>query len=152
MTLAVGTNSYVTVAEADAYFTDRFGYDKWASETAQEAALVSAAQQLDLLCIWYGYLVDDEQLLAFPRNPDADPVPQDVKDAQCEIAYAIVDTGSTSTSADDALSELKAGSVTLKFDANSATEDNPLINSLTIKLLSPYGLCYGAGKVPMVQQ
>lgn len=152
MSIDVGTNSYVTVEEADAYFSDRYGYDKWASETNKEGALISATQQLDNLCVWSGFKVDSEQDLAFPRNPDANPVPRAVKDAQCEITYAIVDTESTSTSADDALAELKAGSVTLKFDADSSTQSNPLISGLTIKLLAPYGLCGGPGKVPMVQQ
>ena len=145
MTLEVGTNSYVTVAEADAYFADLYDRDKWASEANKEGALISATQQLDLLCDWYGWKSDADQVLEFPRVPDADPVPQAVKDAQCEIAYAIIDAGSVSTEGGDPLAELKAGSVTLKFDPKATS--NPIINDLTIKLLAPYGRCSFGGSV-----
>ena len=151
MTATVGTNSYVNESEADTYFADKFGYDNWGTATSanKNASLVSATQQLDLLCSWYGYKTDTDQLLAFPRLPDADPVPQAVKDAQCEIAYGIITSGSTSIEGGDPLTELKAGSVTLKFDAGSTP--NPIINDLATKLLSQYGLCSGTGSTKIVQ-
>ncbi|RLC88516.1 MAG: hypothetical protein DRJ03_02595 [Chloroflexi bacterium] len=153
--ITVGVDTYVTVLEADTYFAARYGYESWAllDEPTKEKALISAAQQLDLQCAWYGSRVDDEQLLAFPRTPDADPVPQAIKDAQCEIAFAITTTGSTSTDGGDPLTELKAGSVTLKFEASST--GNPLISNMTSSMLAPYGLCGGSGStklVPMERQ
>jgi hypothetical protein len=153
MTATVGTNSYVTEAEATAYFADKYGYDSWVAETNKEGALVSACQHLDNMCQWFGNKVLSTQVLEFPRYPDAEPVPQDVKDAQCEIAYNIVATGSTTTEADDPLTELKAGSVLLKFDVKSP--NNPLINDLTTQLLAPYGLCPGNSGtkiIPMMRQ
>jgi len=149
-TIVVGTNSYVTAAECTTYAADRYGYGAWATETNKEEALISATQQLDVLCDWYGTKSDTDQTLEFPRNSvDADPVPQAVKDAQCEIAFAIVTTGAVVTVADDALTELKAGSVTMKFKATSP--NNPLINDLVTKLMTPYGRCGGGGSIPLVR-
>lgn len=150
MTITVGTNTYVTVLEADTYYAARMGYESWAllDEPAKEKSLVSATQQLDLQCRWYGERSDSSQALAFPRTPDADPTPQAIKDAQCEIAFNISVTGSASTDGGDPLTELKAGSVTLKFEAGAA--DNPIVNDLTTKLLAPYGLCSGTGGTTII--
>ncbi len=153
MTIEVGTNSYVTVVEADAYFAAGYDFPKWDSEPNKEGALVSAAQQLDVQCIWAGDPCDADQAMSFPRTPDCPEIPQNIKNAQCEIAYRIVDTGSTQTDTGDPLTEIKAGSVTIKFKASSP--GNPLINTLTNKLLSGYGLCSGSGSttiVPIVRQ
>lgn len=135
--------SYTTPAEAIAYFAALYGYDQWPTEEAtQQQALNSAQQQLDSLCQWYGYPTDPDQVNAFPREGETE-APQGVKDAECEIAYSIITTGSTSTDAGDPLTELTAGSVSIKFDAGASS--NPLVNDLTTKLLSPYGLCAGSG-------
>jgi hypothetical protein len=148
MTAVIGTNSYVNVIEATAYFADKYGYTLWAGESDKDGALVSACQQLDNMCDWYGSKVSDSQALAFPRTPDANPIPQVIKDAQCEIAYNIVSTGSVSTDGGDPLTELKAGSVQLKFDAKST--GNPLVNDLISRLLAPYGLCAGGGGTTLI--
>lgn len=44
MALAVGTNSWVTVAEADAYFLEKFGASAWAAlpNATKEQLLISA--------------------------------------------------------------------------------------------------------------
>ncbi len=150
MTITVGTDTYVTVLEADDYFAVRSGYESWASlpEPDKEKALVSATQQLDFMCTWYGDPADEAQLLAFPRTPGADPTPQGVKNAECEIAYNIVATGSTTTDGGDPLTELTAGSVTLKFEPGST--GNPLVNSIVENSLAPYGLCSSSGGTSII--
>jgi len=150
MLITVGNDTYVTTQEADDYFAARYGFDSWISLVAadKEKALVSAAQVLDLGCIWNGAKEVANQHLAFPRIPDASPVPQAVKDAQCEIAFNIVAAGSATSSGDDPLSLLKAGSVTLEFKAGS--KSNPIINSTITGLLSPYGLCSGSGTTKLI--
>lgn len=69
MALAKGVNSYVTVAEADAYFTERLDVAAWtnAEETQKSQALVSATAILDEL-LWVGVTVSESQKLAFPRS------------------------------------------------------------------------------------
>ena len=139
MALVVGTNSYVTESEANLYCADRYGYEAWEDADNKGKALISATDILDGLCIWYGEKTDPDQALEFPRYPTADPVPQAVKDAQCEIAFKIVVIGSVNTDGGDAVEELKAGDVSLKFKAKNTK--NPLVSDLTSSFLQPYGAC-----------
>ena len=69
MALVKGTNSYVTVAEADAYFETRIDSDIWfdASDDEKIQALVTGTAALDRMS-WAGVAVSAEQSLAFPRN------------------------------------------------------------------------------------
>lgn len=68
MALTKGVNSYVTVAEADAYFEDRLDAAAWTSAKSSEKskALVTATSYLDSL-EWTGVAVSHAQSLAFPR-------------------------------------------------------------------------------------
>lgn len=152
MPITVGVNSYVTEAEALAYFAERFGYSSWVAEAKKVEALISATQILDVYCEWYGYPIDDDQPLAFPRGPDSTTVPIAIKNSQCEIAYLISTTGSTNIDPDDALEILKAGSVQFNFKATSP--QNPIVNKLVEKMLKPYGMCSGGSTklIPMERQ
>lgn len=69
MALVKGTNSYVTVAEADAYFETRIDVAAWseANELEKSKALVTATQLLDEVQ-WSGVASSDTQPLAFPRT------------------------------------------------------------------------------------
>lgn len=68
MAATVGTNSYISVADADAYFTDSLSASAWSGATAaeKEAALVTAARRIDRLLL-AGIKADSEQALEFPR-------------------------------------------------------------------------------------
>ncbi len=148
MPIIVGTNSYVTEAEATAYFADRVGYTSWTAYVNKVQALISATQVLDLYCEWYGWPISEDQLLAFPRGPLWEDVPVAVKNSQCEIAYLISVTGSVDLVPDDALEMLKAGSVQLEFRATAP--QNPIVNKLVDKMLKPYGMCSGSGSAQMI--
>jgi hypothetical protein len=69
MALGKSVNSYVTVAEADAYFEDRLDAAAWVEASSDEKAkaLITATSYLDGLD-WLGTAVSSEQALAFPRN------------------------------------------------------------------------------------
>ena len=69
MALAKGTNSYVTVTEADDYFEDRIGASQWdsASNDTQDQALVTAWEILDRQT-YAGYVSDADQPMAWPRT------------------------------------------------------------------------------------
>ncbi len=151
--IVIGTNSYVTVVEADAYFDDQFGYESWAEEANKEGALITACkQQLDTYCDWDGDKSDEDQLLAFPR--DGKPVPLDIKVAQYEIAYQIHSQNTVSPDGGDPLTKLKAGSVELNFDAQQS--GNVLITDYVSRILGAFGLCSsGSGStqlIPMQRQ
>ncbi len=99
MALAAGTNSYVTLVEANAYFADRLDVAAWdeAADPLKEQALVTAAGVLETYT-WIGTIKEPGQAMAWPRagqyfDPRAgylitlDGVPQRVKTAQMELAH-----------------------------------------------------------------
>ena len=71
MAVVKNLNSYVTVAEANAYFEDRLDATAWtsASDTKKAQALITATSYLDELR-WVGIAVSDSQTLAFPRDAE----------------------------------------------------------------------------------
>lgn len=125
MALSKGTNSYVTVAEADTYFGDRLDATAWTSADATQKAqaLVTATAYLDELR-WVGSVVSDSQALAFPRIGEYfDPrlgtsvvltsaVPTRILTATYELAYHLL---SNDNVLDDTgtVSDIVVGSITL---------------------------------------
>lgn len=103
MALVKGTNSYVTVAEAEEYFADRLNATAWltAEDSQKSQALVTATTMLDNLD-WAGAAVNPSQSLAFPRNAEYfDPrvgmmitsvsiVPERILHATFEQAYHLL--------------------------------------------------------------
>ena len=75
-TLVDDGGSYVTVAEADAYFSLRLFADPWdgADDLDKQKALVMSTKAIQVLALM-----------------DWDSTPQDIKDATCENAYALLD-------------------------------------------------------------
>ena len=101
-TVALTANdSYVTLAEADVYFTKRNSAEWQDSEPAEkEAVLREATQWLDGRYDWIGHHPGSvTQLLGWPRNNVIDhegrdlsgQVPSRVKDACCEAALLALD-------------------------------------------------------------
>lgn len=103
MALMKGTNSYVTVAEADAYFENRLDAAAWntADDDMKTQALITAVTILDNMN-WAGVAVSESQSLAFPREGVYfDPrlglevaftsdTPERVIEATYEIAYHLL--------------------------------------------------------------
>jgi hypothetical protein len=104
MALTKGTNSYVTAAEADAYFADRLNVAAWnnASASEKEQALITATALIDNKN-WIGVAVSDTQALAFPRigayfDPKVgadvilqdDTVPLRIEIGTMELAYHLL--------------------------------------------------------------
>ncbi len=82
--------SYVTTYDADIYFVTRFDSGEWDKQTAETklAALTTATKYIDTLN-FAGDKNIESQALEFPRGDDT-VVPQQIKDACCEIAYALI--------------------------------------------------------------
>jgi len=113
--LTVGTDTYVTAAEADTYMAGRLYADAWtdASTADRTRALVSACRNLARLT-YKRRKTDPTQALDFPRTSASYPytddwqyiqtvyddtiVPQVVKDAQCDEAFALLDVGDSERS------------------------------------------------------
>jgi hypothetical protein len=121
VTVTVGENSYITVTDADVYFNERLFPDAWLSATVDQKAqsLIMATKKIDRQYI-RGIKADLEQTLEFPRsiysnsrgiNPFYNPLKtsiqttpgwiteteasQEVKDATCEEAIAILQAGAS---------------------------------------------------------
>lgn len=91
--IEINVNSYVSLDEANTYFSERLGADYWATleDSQKEKALITATKKIDRLP-FTGYKQDPCQPLQFPRyyyntcgNKTA-IVPQQIKDAVCEEA------------------------------------------------------------------
>ena len=127
-------NSYVTVAEADAYFATSFGRTAWGSASAanKEIVLIESTRLLDLLVSWKGYVKSDTQALRWPRTyvPNIDGrysgvgtiksyisdsiVPKDIKNAVCELAYSLLSNGGFQASENE-LAKVTVGPVSIDF-------------------------------------
>lgn len=92
-------DSFVSIADADQYFTDHGDPTAWSGATTadKEAALREATQYMDGVyrLDWVGERKSKEQSLTWPRSfatdsdgwsVDSDIVPQDVKNACSELA------------------------------------------------------------------
>jgi len=107
MSLIVGVNSYVSVADADAYFAERLHSSRWenASPAEKEKALIMATRSLDAAFNFFGVVADESQKLAWPRayvyDPEgreipSDKIPEIIAFATCEQALYLLGTDPTS--------------------------------------------------------
>jgi hypothetical protein len=82
---------YCSLGYAESYFATRLDHLVWdgASEDDKTRALSDATRRIDRLN-FQGSKADADQLLEFPRGSDTE-VPDDIKIAACEIAYALLD-------------------------------------------------------------
>lgn len=107
MALTQGTNTYVSLAEANEYFNTRLGSDNWTSadDTNKEKALIQSARIMNEFR-YVGRKVTEDQPLAFPRltigrtltdaelimySTYTNSVPVEVKYAQCEQAIYLLE-------------------------------------------------------------
>ena len=91
----LGVDSYVDLIYADAYFLKKLHKSAWdeAFDYQRSAALFEAAIRIDRLN-FRGAKTDSGQTLEWPRintRFDDDEIPNDIKIANCEIAYALLD-------------------------------------------------------------
>lgn len=100
-TIVAGADSYISAANAVVYGAKHTGAGQAAfaalAEASQESALRISTQWLDARYQWPGTIVDDDQALSWPRagaidsegrDIASDAIPQAIKDALCEAAFA----------------------------------------------------------------
>ncbi len=142
------SDSFVTLAEFTAYAT-KMGWTIGRTDDENEQALRRAAQSLTRQHMFRGYRQYQFQALSFPRvrmglvrgwpvNPDT--IPQDIKDAQCELAYLILNGLDPFETIEQSVTRAKAGPV----EVETVATGRPRIIALT-GLLGPY-LSAGAGQ------
>lgn len=124
-------NSFVTVAEADAYMDARLNASEWETDGGATddslRALIEATREINLL-YFVGDRVTATQSLSWPRKYAIDPdyprlagvdytdigatyfgetvIPQRIKDATCELALEFIKAGTTDVAARDPNAEV----------------------------------------------
>ena len=138
---ATTSNSYATLAEADAYFEAAPGFFAvWDALTDAEktARLIEAARAIDRLPI-IGNRADPDQALRFPQTLDPTmpfdmqiapmTVPLAVKQAQCELVRMLYNTAGaiTGQAGDRDIKRVKVeGVVEVEYEAATQRTLNPL--------------------------
>lgn len=126
-------NSYVSIADADAYHDDHLYGTDWSDSDADTKcrALVMATRLLDYWFDWDGSVADLNQSLQWPREgvigPKAieeasDAIPQRIADATAEWARQLIASDRTADSTAEAqgLKHIQAGPVALTFQSATA--------------------------------
>jgi len=123
-------NSFVTLAEAEAYHAARLHNDIWVStgNTAKERTLIWATRMLSGLS-FRGSVVSTDQKLPWPRSGLLDPdgrvvsaqaIPDAVKEAASELAFLLLEGDRTKKSGPEGLRRVKLGD--LEIEADPITE------------------------------
>ena len=158
---SIGTltaNSYATLAEADTYHSTRLHNAQWAAaeEADKEVALLWATRMLDNGVEFVGrrYGLHQEQALQWPRYGvfdsnryyiEEDVIPKQVKDAQCELAWLLLQSDRTSPSTGAAVASIRditVGPIKLGFNESKDTID--VIPRGVIDLLQGLGVAVSA--------
>jgi hypothetical protein len=161
--LIVGTNSYISVVDATAYFAERLWSTAWFEATAEQQAqaLIMATKVLDRQ-LYKGKLKDSSQVLKFPRCYKRYPlagewdyvgnlaesiydrdwycevsVHKNVKEACCEEALALLARGNSKrrTLQQSGVQSFSMGGLSESYKANAG---QGLISAEAIDLLKPY--------------
>jgi len=147
MSLSKNINSYATVEEADAYFSDRLDVAAWdAADAPMKAkALVTASLLLNDKQ-WIGLASNESQTLAFPRQGvylepitgykvSMDPVPRRIIEASLELAYHLLNNDGLQ----DSTGNVRSISIdSIKIDSITAPPVTPLVVYRKIEpLLNP---------------
>jgi hypothetical protein len=145
--LTVGTDAYVSLAEANAYFVARSN-STWAgtSEAAKEAAIIKATAYMDASYDWKGKIYNDLETNGVPVQPLGWPrkyvwdiqgrkidntIPKGVKDACCELAYLALggDLVQMQLGVGRITSE-RVGQVAVTYDGNTTSDGYAYVNLL----------------------
>ena len=146
MALTLNTNSFVSLADAVAYFADRLDVAAWiaATDAIKSQALVTATLQLNDLS-WIGTAISESQPLAFPRSGTYfDPrlgyevslprtVPSRILTATYELAYHLLNNDGL---LDDSgtVSNLNISSISLQIKSFPSTIP-PVVKRIIAPLL-----------------
>lgn len=153
MTITVGTDSYISVAEADTIFASTFQSAEWLAltEANKEIALKISTKRINQLP-FLGELVDLDQSLQFPRyicskfsaySYDSEvETPDDVKEA---CAYEALESYNEQSKPDvlkeakaNGISSIKLGTESYSFDTNASAGNSPISNEQAYELLSKW--------------
>ncbi|MAR55997.1 MAG: hypothetical protein CMM93_02335 [Rickettsiales bacterium] len=127
-------NSYVSVAEADAYHADR-GNAAWIGEdSAKQSALIKATDYLEQTYgrRWKGERLYADQALEWPRTVDA-LLPKAIKSVTCLLALEAIEGVDLNPTLGRAIKREKVDVIETEFMDNAApTNTRPAIDGLLL--------------------
>jgi len=160
---SVGTttaNSYVTIAECEAYFEDRIHAEAFTSSNEQDQAAITATQMLDWYCSYKGQKTYDTQALEWPRIDVVDKnglvvtsttIPARVKTATFELMLIIMEEDRTADSPLAGIAEASLGPLKIKSDlTNTSPSRKKVIPDKITAILS--GLLFSASNSMVVKR
>lgn len=135
MTLTVGTDTYISLGDADTYFANRLYSTIWtgADSADREKALRMAAKALDRES-YLGKITSYTQTMAWPRSGVQDSagreiertaVPAAVVDAQCELALTYLADDPTQDDGTRGVRRMVADTVTMEYDGRAPVRRLP---------------------------
>lgn len=149
-------DSYISVADADVYFSAR-NNATWAgmSDAEKEAGLLYATAYIDANYEWPGFVENTTQALDWPRSDAYDTddrelsgIPRQLKNATCELALAH-NTDSLATTFDRGgrVKREKVGPLEVEYESGApAGATYPLVDSLLGSITST-----GPGVVQLIR-
>lgn len=150
MAITVGTDTFISVADADTYFGTRLYSTTWTGATTadKERALRMATAILNRER-WAGGITSANQLLAWPRSGAIDQegravsptaIPTAVRDATCELAMALLIDDLTQNDGNAGVKTVQAGSVRIEYNGQAPARRLPdMVTAIIRPLLSPPG-------------
>lgn len=136
-TPVANANSYISVADADAFLANDPFVTDWAALSADVKGqyLIKARQILDARVTWKGARTYVEQLLAWPRSDvidgdgveiEDDVIPLKVAQAQAQLAAYLKTNGDPDAANEtQGFKKIKAGSVELEIDKDDRANSLP---------------------------
>jgi len=145
MTLVVGEDTFVSLTDANTYHSDRAS-SVWTSTSptnpVKEAALRYSAAWLEGVP-WKGVVSTDAQEMTWPRvyydeyGHYHDDTPQEILDAQCEMAVHHVSSALNKASFQTgSMDEVKVGPIEVKFGSATFQRDYPFVWRLIRRFVS----------------
>jgi hypothetical protein len=130
-------NTYISLADANTYWTERGSPSEWDSANVAEksAALLYATAWLDDNFRWYSYVYKTTQSLGWPRysyfDDEGREVPsatvhQKIKDATCEMALNHL-KGNINSSDNEGIKSEKLGDASITYSGGSSSKSYSFI-------------------------
>ena len=155
------SDSFITVAEADAYYDNHLYATTWDAGTTanKEKALKMATRILDEKCEWSGTRATSTQALGWGRSDvvydgitvSSTEMPIQISNATAEFAGHLLASDLTVNAEGKGLNSLKVGDISLDFDKSDTAGVMP---DIVQEMLRGWGTIYARakfGSVPVVR-
>tara|TARA_R110000824_G_scaffold66023_4_gene171610 strand:+ start:105 stop:632 length:528 start_codon:yes stop_codon:yes gene_type:complete len=146
-------DSFITVAEADAYWATNLYPTTWETATTanKEKALKMATRILDEKCEWVGTRATSAQALGWGRTDvvydgisvSSTTMPIQISNATAQFAGDLLVSDLTANAEGKGLNSLKVGDITLDFDKNDTAGVMP---EIVQEMLRGWGTIYARAK------